>query len=199
MDRRQEIIQTASKLFLTRGYENTSLNEIAKKTSITKGGIYHYFESKEHLLTAVINNVFDGIARYSESYFKDCQTPKEFFKMLFTSVEAMKGSSSEIFGESNPSVSGNFLPFFLSMAKKYPFVKKKTRVFAREIRTYFMKMFEELKDKGQLRNDIDIEAMSFEVHALMEGFFIISSLDDSLNMKDIGNRVFENMWKRIER
>lgn len=50
MDRREEIYETALELFTERGYDNTPLSLIAKSLGLSKGGLFHYFQSKEHLL-----------------------------------------------------------------------------------------------------------------------------------------------------
>jgi AcrR family transcriptional regulator len=44
----------SSSLFKRYGYNKTSVNEIAKKANIAKATIYKYFESKEHILYAII-------------------------------------------------------------------------------------------------------------------------------------------------
>jgi AcrR family transcriptional regulator len=56
-DRKGEIIQAASHLFETQGYENTSMQELIQTIGIAKGTLYHYFESKEDLLEAVIEHI----------------------------------------------------------------------------------------------------------------------------------------------
>ncbi len=49
-DRVGTIFQKAIDLFIERGYDNTPLSLVARETGLSKAGIYHYFESKEHLL-----------------------------------------------------------------------------------------------------------------------------------------------------
>ena len=51
--RRDSIIRTAEKLFFERGYEETSIQDILNALSISKGGFYHYFESKIALLEEI--------------------------------------------------------------------------------------------------------------------------------------------------
>jgi len=48
--RRAEICRTAAQIFRDRGYDATSVSDIARALGITKAGLYHYFESKEALL-----------------------------------------------------------------------------------------------------------------------------------------------------
>jgi len=49
MATRDDILQTALELFAQKGYENTSLEEIAHKIGITKPAIYYHFKNKQKL------------------------------------------------------------------------------------------------------------------------------------------------------
>jgi AcrR family transcriptional regulator len=51
---RELIIKTASALFLEKGYKGVSMTNLVKKSGLTKGAFYYYFESKELLFRAVI-------------------------------------------------------------------------------------------------------------------------------------------------
>ncbi|MBV8279934.1 MAG: TetR/AcrR family transcriptional regulator, partial [Verrucomicrobia bacterium] len=51
--RRSEILNHSLALFLSRGYDNVSLNDIIADAGISKGVFYHYFLSKEALLAAL--------------------------------------------------------------------------------------------------------------------------------------------------
>jgi AcrR family transcriptional regulator len=42
-------INAAEKLFMKKGFENTSINEVAKEAGLTKRTLYQYFQSKEDL------------------------------------------------------------------------------------------------------------------------------------------------------
>jgi len=52
--RRQSIIDAAESLFFSRGYDNVSINDIAKEVELNRATIYLYFENKETLCFAVI-------------------------------------------------------------------------------------------------------------------------------------------------
>jgi len=53
--KKQEIIEAALHLFIKNGYENTTTNDIIEMSDISRGAMYHYFNSKEDILKAVIN------------------------------------------------------------------------------------------------------------------------------------------------
>lgn len=62
--RKKELIKIAYELFITKGYENTSVDEIIAKAGIAKGTYYYHFESKEQMLEEVINMMIDeGVER----------------------------------------------------------------------------------------------------------------------------------------
>ncbi len=51
--RREQIIETAERLFYARGYEQTSVQDILDELNLSKGGFYHHFESKLKVLEAI--------------------------------------------------------------------------------------------------------------------------------------------------
>lgn len=56
-----EVIEVAITEFLEKGYENTSMESIAKAANLSKGGLYHYFSSKADILFAVNQKILEPI------------------------------------------------------------------------------------------------------------------------------------------
>jgi AcrR family transcriptional regulator len=54
--RRQEIIEAARSCFLRNGFHQTTTDEICHEAAITPGGLYHYFDSKDDIISAVIKD-----------------------------------------------------------------------------------------------------------------------------------------------
>lgn len=52
---RDQIIETADRLFYERGYEGTSFADIAGALNISRGNFYHHFRTKDEILDAVID------------------------------------------------------------------------------------------------------------------------------------------------
>lgn len=59
-ERKSEIIAAACELFLSKGYDKTTMQDVMRYLGIAKGTIYHYFKSKEELLEAVIDSVAEN-------------------------------------------------------------------------------------------------------------------------------------------
>lgn len=56
---RAALLETATAMFAERGFSRTSLDDIAVATQVTRGAVYHHFESKQ----AVFEAVFDALER----------------------------------------------------------------------------------------------------------------------------------------
>ena len=74
--RKQELLKLAYRMFIEKGYENTSIDEIVAKAGIAKGTYYYYFASKEATLEAVIEMMIEKesavipIMRTKRSFWK---------------------------------------------------------------------------------------------------------------------------------
>jgi len=62
MDARQKILSSATKLFSTQGYANTSLAQVAKEAQVSKALIFWHFASKDDLFRTAVT---DSLAPYS--------------------------------------------------------------------------------------------------------------------------------------
>jgi AcrR family transcriptional regulator len=59
LDSRQEILRTAARLFQQRGYDATSMNDVAAALKLSKGGLYHHFQSKDEILYEIMNHAME--------------------------------------------------------------------------------------------------------------------------------------------
>jgi AcrR family transcriptional regulator len=59
VDSRQEILRTAARLFQQRGYDATSMNDVAAALKLSKGGLYHHFQSKDEILFEIMTHAMD--------------------------------------------------------------------------------------------------------------------------------------------
>lgn len=73
--RKQEILVAARELFVSKGYDQTSVSDILKIVDIAKGTFYYYFSSKEEVLEAIILDIVEEGARRAEEILKDKSIP----------------------------------------------------------------------------------------------------------------------------
>lgn len=128
------IIDTALPLFLEKGFEKTSIEEICRTCNLSKGGFYHHFKSKDELLFAVsarlgeaiiqitqqadaYQNPIDGLVFYIQSYltyYNDHPKEAAFF-MVLMNRSASSPAMQEFYLTSYLEVSG-FLSFLYQKA-----------------------------------------------------------------------------------
>lgn len=69
--KKNELVEIAEKLFLEKGYEVTSVDDILNASGLSKGGFYHYFKSKEEVLAESINNFAENLLKELEPLIED--------------------------------------------------------------------------------------------------------------------------------
>src|SRR5436190_8134451 len=60
-ERLAEVYRTAAQIILRKGYDATSVNDIANALGITKAGLYHYINGKKELLFDIMNFGLDAL------------------------------------------------------------------------------------------------------------------------------------------
>ena len=54
---RERIMEAAEAVFAEKGYHDAAMDEIVRRTSVSKGGLYFHFSSKERLFFAVMDHL----------------------------------------------------------------------------------------------------------------------------------------------
>src|SRR6476620_5096502 len=80
--RRVEICRTAAQIFRDRGYDATSVSDIARALGLTKAGLYHYFESKEALLFEIMTYGLDRVRDEVAVPVRSIRDPEERLRQL---------------------------------------------------------------------------------------------------------------------
>jgi AcrR family transcriptional regulator len=88
-DRREQIIDAAMRVFALKGYSNATNKDIAREAGITPGLIYYYFESKEALLYALLEerSPLKLMASFPPEALE--LPPEQFFPMLMRQALAI--------------------------------------------------------------------------------------------------------------
>ena len=85
--RKKELLKIAYDMFLTQGYENTSVDEIIEKAQIAKGTYYYHFKSKEQMLEEVIDMMIDSETKMAKQVIgMDISVPQKIV-MILTSIK----------------------------------------------------------------------------------------------------------------
>ena len=66
-DTRERILEAAEAVFADNGYHDAIVDEIGRRTSLSKGGLYFHFPSKEGLFFAVLDRLADRLVKRAEA------------------------------------------------------------------------------------------------------------------------------------
>ena len=81
--RKQELLQIAYRMFLQKGYEETSVDEIIAQAGIAKGTYYYYFETKEQMLEEVIGMMISQEIQAAEQILQtDLPVPQKIVGII---------------------------------------------------------------------------------------------------------------------
>ena len=91
--RKQEVLDAAMHLFATRGYDNTSINDVIAAIGISKGAFYHHFASKEDLVEALAIRYAGAAAVRAQGVLED--TSLDCFERLSRFLSRMRDDKVE--------------------------------------------------------------------------------------------------------
>lgn len=94
-ERRNEIIETAGKLFEEKGYEQTQVQDIVNEIGVAKGLFYYYFKSKDEVMEELADRYADAIIdAVNKLIYKDITTfdkINRIFQIFIDSAEKKFG------------------------------------------------------------------------------------------------------------
>jgi TetR/AcrR family transcriptional regulator, transcriptional repressor for nem operon len=163
---RTHLLRTAAREVYRSGFQGTGLDRILSKAEVTKGALYHYFDSKEALGYAIVDEIIVDITR--EKWLRPLA---ESTNPIDTLIEIVKGTSL-----SPENVEGG-CPLNNISQEMSPldegFRKRAARVF-RDWRDAIASALHDGQKRGQVRNDLDtVETATFLV-ALYEGYISLA-------------------------
>ncbi|QSQ25429.1 TetR family transcriptional regulator [Pyxidicoccus parkwayensis] len=97
-ERYRAILETSARLICERGYEGTSMQEIAAACRMTKAGLYHHIQNKEQLLFAIMNYGMDVFEEQVLSRVQGIEDPVERLRacMRHNILLVTRGWSKEV-------------------------------------------------------------------------------------------------------
>ncbi len=150
-DKILEICLTAAQIFFSKGYNSTSLNDIADSLNITKAGLYYYFESKQDLLYNIINLGLDSVKNEVLDPARNIPDAEERLRFI-------------ILNHARLSAGGNHAVIIISHEDNELSFQQREETLKRR-REYFdfiRNTLSELKEQGKIE-DIDLTTATFTI------------------------------------
>lgn len=95
--RQNELLQIAADLFADRGYNATTVRDIADEAGILSGSLYHHFDSKESMIDTILSSFIERTLAQYEGVVAEGKGPTETFEGLVrASLDSMVDNRSAI-------------------------------------------------------------------------------------------------------
>lgn len=189
---KENIILAALRLFLLRGYKNVSLIDVAKEVGITKGGIYHYFGSKEELFHAGICYLFDYFgARYTEFLSKE--------KTFYGTLSLLFSGEQEVFIERLLNIKqgdyrANNASLALEVMHNFPEIQERIDRGQLELRDIIREKLQMAQETGEARRELDAQVVATIVLSVSSG---LNVLGKKLNTPEMSQQILNSLWQLI--
>ena len=151
--KRATILATSKALFKERGIAQVSMDEIASRADVSKVTIYKYFQSKESLVSELVDAVFHGII---EAYDEMFVSPRSFVEKLSGYVALRQQSIVE----KDHLLVDQACKLYSSLHEGV--VRHQERAIA-----YLLRLFREGKKGGAVDPDVDDELVALHFDVLM--------------------------------
>jgi AcrR family transcriptional regulator len=174
--KRESLVNTAESHFIKMGFDNASIDAIAKEAGVTKRTLYQYFESKEDLFYAVIlrgikllifsfeeemkkgSNVLEKIRLGNFAYLKFYTENKDMFRLL------------------------NYKPANQHNTNTSPHYRELEILDQRRVKIY-IDLITEAKSDGSINPDLDTtKAIYF---AIFTSFSLLNTISTTINLWDM--------------
>lgn len=162
--RRNVIIDATEKLFFSRGFDNVSMEDIAKEVELGKGTLYLYFKSKDSLFFAI---VFRRWKDLGERITEKVSHGKNGFEKIQMMIQCLIEYARE-----NADYSNMFTTFWpqLSLRMSEEDAKTMTEISTKYMPRVHKDVMEGIED-GSVRNDLD--PMLLGIYVEMITFYVI--------------------------
>jgi AcrR family transcriptional regulator len=172
--RRQQILDAASRCFARKGFYETSMQDVFRESGLSAGAVYRYFKSKNDLIRAISGRTLARVAGILEGTLAEDPAPglDEIAGRLAAAVQ-------ELSGEEGPARIG---PAAWAVALYDPGVAVIVRDVLGELRGWWLAATQRLRDAGRLPPGADVDAVGATLVAMQLGFLlqhlILDDVDD---------------------
>lgn len=141
----QRILAEAEVLFLKYGWQRVTVDEICRKTGVTRKTFYTYYSNKDEIVFSVLSSIIKRMSEASSEIFSNSQTSfaEKLKQLTFFNLEYARNMGLEFLED-----------LMLSNDVRIIEIQKDKENWANEL---FIGAFEAAKKEGEMREDVNVE------------------------------------------
>ncbi len=156
---RQHIIQVAAQMFARKGFFGTSIADLSRAAGLTKGALYHHFESKDALFLAVIQRVRDVWRREVARDVLKAQDALDRLAVLFENHIRLVGENQTlclVLDRLGVEVEGLSSDFAVALQETYG-----------DLARFIERIIHKGQRLGQVRDDLDARQVALNIVGML--------------------------------
>jgi AcrR family transcriptional regulator len=169
-ERKGQIMNAAEEVFTQKGFDNARMDDIAEETGLSKGTLYLYFKSKDELIVAILDRIFQREFKAFEDIDLSTMSGTEAI-WLFTDtvIKDMR-------------IILRLMPIayeFLALAFRNKVVQKALKLYLNKYMNIFIPIIHRGIETGEFRS-VDVQDVAITAGAVMEGTILLWVYDRTL-------------------
>ena len=169
-ERKDQIVNAAEEVFTQKGLDNARMDDIAEETGLSKGTLYLYFKSKDALIAAVLDRIFQREFRAFEN--TDLST--------ISATEAIWIFTDTVIKDIKIIL--RLMPIayeFLALAFRNKVVQKALKIYLNRYMDIFIPTIQRGIETGEFRQ-VDVKEVGIAIGAIVEGTLLLWIYDNSM-------------------
>lgn len=180
----QRIVESAVRVFKTKGFADATVEEITEAADVGKGTFFNYFRSKEHILLGIMEQAgrqFDTLAASAE---RDHSAPNliRAFAHRFLS---------------HPTRTPLLLRNILGIAMAHAALRRPLLLLIMRIRKNIVRVIAAGQQRGEIRTDIPAAELARSFQQFMLGTQIMWSLDEQDKLLDRVDQIIDIFFRGV--
>ncbi len=143
-ERKRTFVEVAIRLFFENGVESTTMQQIAKEAGVSYGLFYHYFRSKDDLLTAAVDQLSKENVIGDLLSNHDVSLKEQLCRLSETYLQLMESQREIIW-------------LFLSESRKRPALEQRLHAAGQDMRRHLCDYLKARQDLGEVRQGLDLD------------------------------------------
>lgn len=201
--RRNQILDSAKKIFARHGYHQANISMICKKAGIGRGTLYLYFENKEAVFAAILEDILDKMNNELEDITRKRETRQGEGNLK---KKSLFDSKKELFEAHLDALERTFLVWLsdrdfarialemsLGVSKEFTNLRKE---FDRQNISLIKHLLDQWKACDFVQQDLDTELAAIQLRGAMEKIIITYFFDQK---KNITRREIKEMVHKVAR
>ena len=168
--RKVQIINAAEDVFSKKGFDEARMDDIAEETGLSKGTLYLYFKSKDELIIAILDRIFQREFKTLENADFSTMRAEQAINMFVETV------SKDI------KIMLRLMPIayeFLALAFRNKLVQEALKMYLNRYMDILTPIIQKGIDDGEFRQ-VDAKEVAIAAGAVMEGTILLWVYDRSL-------------------